>query len=46
MGQLLVPLAEDKALETLLPGDITGLAAGALRYSLLLERTMAAFSMI
>ena len=36
MGQLLVPLAEDRALETLLPGDITGLAAGALRYSLLL----------
>jgi aminomethyltransferase len=36
MGQLLVPLAEDKALEALLPGDITGLAAGALRYSLLL----------
>jgi aminomethyltransferase len=36
MGQLLVPLAEDKALEALLPGDITGLAGGALRYSLLL----------
>jgi aminomethyltransferase len=36
MGQLLVPLAEDRALETLLPGDITGLATGALRYSLLL----------
>jgi aminomethyltransferase len=36
MGQLLVPLADDKALETLLPGDITGLAVGALRYSLLL----------
>ena len=37
MGQLLVPLAQDSALEALLPGDITGLAAGALRYSLLLN---------
>ncbi len=37
MGQVLVPLAQDKALEALLPGDITGLATGALRYSLLLD---------
>ncbi len=37
MGQLLVPLAEDVALETLLPGDITGLGSGVLRYSLLLD---------
>ncbi len=37
MGQLLVPPAEDVALETLLPGDITGLGSGVLRYSLLLD---------
>jgi aminomethyltransferase len=37
MGQLLLPLAQDGALESLLPGDITGLAVGALRYSLLLD---------
>ena len=37
MGQVLVPLAQDVALEALLPGDITGLAVGALRYSLLLD---------
>ena len=37
MGQVLVPLTQDTALETLLPGDIIGLATGALRYSLLLD---------
>ncbi len=37
MGQLLLPLAADKPLETLLPGDITGLGVGVLRYSLLLD---------
>jgi aminomethyltransferase len=37
MGQLLLPLAQDAALEALLPGDIVGLAEGALRYSLLLN---------
>lgn len=37
MGQLLVPLHQDKALESLLPGDITGLGQGVLRYSLLLS---------
>jgi aminomethyltransferase len=37
MGQLLLPLAQDAALEALLPGDIVGLAEGALRYSLLLD---------
>jgi len=37
MGQVLVPLAQDAALEALLPGDITGLATCALRYSLLLN---------
>jgi aminomethyltransferase len=37
MGQVLVPLAQDAALETLLPGDITGLGVGVLRYSLLLN---------
>ncbi|MBC7522224.1 MAG: glycine cleavage system protein T, partial [Sandarakinorhabdus sp.] len=31
MGQLLLPLAQDAALEAVLPGDITGLATGALR---------------
>ena len=35
MGQITLPLAADTALEALLPGDIIGLAAGALRYSLL-----------
>ncbi len=37
MGQLLLPLPDDVALETLLPGDITGLREGVLRYSLLLN---------
>jgi aminomethyltransferase len=37
MGQILFDLDADKALETLLPGDITGLAQGALRYSMLLN---------
>ncbi|MEY2883497.1 MAG: glycine cleavage system aminomethyltransferase GcvT [Pseudomonadota bacterium] len=37
MGQLLLPLAADAALETLLPGDIKGLGQGVLRYSLLLN---------
>jgi aminomethyltransferase len=37
MGQVLVPLVQDAALEALLPGDIIGLAVGALRYSLLLD---------
>ncbi len=37
MGQLTLPLAADAALERLLPGEITGLAEGALRYSLLLN---------
>ncbi|MFZ4689149.1 MAG: glycine cleavage system aminomethyltransferase GcvT [Polymorphobacter sp.] len=37
MGQVLLPLAQDAALEALLPGDIIGLAFGALRYSLLLN---------
>ncbi len=37
MGQLLLPLDADIALETLLPGDITGLKTGVLRYSLLLN---------
>ena len=37
MGQLLVPLADDIRLECLLPGDITGLGLGVLRYSLLLD---------
>lgn len=37
MGQLLLPLEADVALETLLPGDIVGLKPGVLRYSLLLN---------
>ena len=37
MGQLLVPLDEGVALETLLPGDIQGLGENVLRYSLLLD---------
>ncbi len=37
MGQALLPLAADAALETLLPGDIKGLGEGVLRYSLLLD---------
>ena len=32
MGQILFDLDADAALETLLPGDLTGLAVGALRY--------------
>ena len=36
MGQLELPLGSDLALEALLPGDITGLREGVLRYSLLL----------
>ncbi|TRW18290.1 glycine cleavage system aminomethyltransferase GcvT [Glacieibacterium frigidum] len=37
MGQLVFASADDVALETLLPGDITGLKAGVLRYSMLLN---------
>jgi aminomethyltransferase len=37
MGQLLVPPDQDMGLEALLPGDITGLGQGVLRYSLLLN---------
>jgi len=37
MGQILFDPDADKALETLLPGDIAGLAVGALRYSMLLD---------
>jgi aminomethyltransferase len=37
MGQLLLPLSADGRLERLVPGDITGLAEGTLRYSLLLD---------
>ena len=37
MGQILFDLGSDKLLETLLPGDLTGLPAGALRYSMLLD---------
>ena len=37
MGQLTLPSAADAALEALLPGDIAGLAEGALRYSVLLN---------
>jgi aminomethyltransferase len=37
MGQLTLPAAADTALETLLPGDIAGLAVDTLRYSLLLN---------
>ena len=37
MGQILFDLDADKMLETLLPGEITGLAVGALRYSMLLN---------
>ncbi len=37
MGQVLLPLSQDRALESLLPGDITGLGLGTLRYSLLLD---------
>ena len=37
MGQLTLAANADAALEALLPGDITGLAEGALRYSLLLN---------
>ncbi len=39
MGQMTLPRGADAALETLLPGDIVGLAEGALRYSLLLNDT-------
>ena len=39
MGQLVFGGADDTALETLLPGDITGLRDGVLRYSLLLNET-------
>lgn len=38
MGQLLLPLDTDVALETLVPGDITGLRDGCLRYSMLLNQ--------
>ncbi len=37
MGQLTLPSDADAALETLLPGDITGLREGCLRYSMLLN---------
>ncbi len=37
MGQLLLPLTSAALLETLIPGDILGLAENALRYSLLLN---------
>ena len=37
MGQVLLPLSDDAALESLVPSDIVGLAEGALRYSLLLN---------
>ena len=37
MGQLVFAGADDVALETLLPGDITGLKPGVLRYSMLLN---------
>ena len=36
MGQLTLPLDADVALEAVLPGDITGLREGCLRYSMLL----------
>nr|WP_310525293.1 glycine cleavage system aminomethyltransferase GcvT [Polymorphobacter sp.] len=39
MGQVLLPLSDDVALESVLPGDITGLIEGALRYSLLLDES-------
>jgi len=37
MGQLTLPLDADIALEKVLPGDITGLRDGCLRYSMLLN---------
>lgn len=37
MGQILLSLSQDVALEALLPGDIAGLGVGVLRYSLLLD---------
>jgi aminomethyltransferase len=37
MGQLLLPLTADVALEALMPGDFTGLKTGTLRYSMLLN---------
>ena len=37
MGQLVFASADDVALEALLPGDLTGLKSGVLRYSLLLN---------
>lgn len=39
MGQLVFASGDDAALETLLPGDITGLKTGVLRYSMLLNET-------
>lgn len=39
MGQILLPLSQDVALEALLPGDIAGLGVGTLRYSLLLDES-------
>jgi aminomethyltransferase len=39
MGQVLLPLSQDSALEAFLPGDITGLGVGTLRYSLLLNES-------
>jgi aminomethyltransferase len=37
MGQVLLPLDADVALEALMPGDFTGLKTGTLRYSMLLN---------
>jgi len=39
MGQLVFAATDDVALETLLPGDITGLKTGVLRYSMLLNES-------
>ncbi len=39
MGQLVFAATDDVALETLLPGDISGLKQGVLRYSMLLNDT-------
>ncbi len=38
MGQLLLPVSDVAALETIIPGDIEGLGEGVLRYSLLLNQ--------
>jgi aminomethyltransferase len=39
MGQLVFASTDDRALEALLPGDITGLKSGVLRYSMLLNES-------